>query len=249
MQQEWYIDWFNSPYYAMLYKHRNYVEAKRFLKKIVNFLEDRELKGVPPYLALDIACGDGRHSIVLHQLGYEVIGIDISESKIEEANKFAHEGLCFLQMDMREISYSREFNLVLNLFTSFGYFENSYDNMISLLNMQQALLPNGVLVIDYLNADYVIDNLVPEQELIIDEVQFRISRRITREVVRKKIEVFDNGKEYEFVENVQLFTLQDFTGMLNQAHLDIFEIWGNYLGELYTTPESERLILFCQTTL
>jgi SAM-dependent methyltransferase len=146
---------------------------------------------------------------------------------------------------MRKLFFEQEFNLVINLFTSFGYFENLYDNMISLLNMRQAMKPDGILVIDYLNADYVADNLVPQQSLVIEDVEFYITRRITQGFVKKSISVVDNGQKFEFQENVQLFSLQDFTSMLHQSRLEIVEIWGNYLGELFTSPESERLILFC----
>jgi SAM-dependent methyltransferase len=246
MQQEWYIDWFNSKYYSMLYKHRNLAEAKNFIKKMVNFLESKYFRNIPPPLkALDIACGDGRHSIVLSELGFEVLGIDISELKIKEAKKNETETLKFILGDMRKLFFEKEFNLVINLFTSFGYFENIYDNMIALLNMRQAMKPEGILVIDYLNADYVADNLVPQQNLVIDGVEFSITRRITQGFVKKSIWVVDNGQKFEFQENVQLFSLQDFTSMLHQSRLEIVEIWGNYLGELFISPESERLILFC----
>jgi SAM-dependent methyltransferase len=230
----------------MLYKHRSLTEAKNFIKKIVTFLDSKYFKNSEaPLKALDIACGDGRHSIVLNQLGFEVLGVDISELKIKEARKNETETLKFILGDMRKLFFEQEFNLVINLFTSFGYFENLYDNMIALLNMRQAMKPDGILVIDYLNADYVADNLVPQQSLVIEDVEFYITRRITQGFVKKSISVVDNGQKFEFQENVQLFSLQDFTSMLHQSRLEIVEIWGNYLGELFTSPESERLILFC----
>ncbi|MCS6905261.1 MAG: class I SAM-dependent methyltransferase [Bacteroidia bacterium] len=248
MQQEWYIDWFNSKYYSMLYKHRDVLEAKAFIKKIVEFLESKFFKKKiqeQVFKALDVGCGDGRHSVVLNQLGFDVLGVDISESKIKEAQKYENEKLRFFIGDMRKLFFENEFDLVLNLFTSFGYFENLYDNMIALLNMRQAMKGEGILIIDYLNADYVVDHLIPYQELHIEGVTFIITRRISQGFVKKVIQIQDNGQKFEFYENVQLFTLQDFTSMLHQSRLKIVEIWGNYLGELFTAPESERLILFC----
>lgn len=248
MQQEWYVDWFNSKYYSMLYKHRDLLEAKAFIKKIVEYLETQFFKKKVQeqgLKALDVGCGDGRHSIVLSQLGFEVLGIDISESKIKEAQKHENEKLKFMVGDMRKLCFENEFDVVLNLFTSFGYFENLYDNMIALINMRQAMKLQGILIIDYLNADYVADNLIPHQELQIEGVVFKITRRINQGFVKKIIRIHDNGQNFEFYENVQLFTLQDFSSMLHQTQLQIIEIWGNYLGELFVAPESERLILFC----
>ncbi|MFN3940966.1 MAG: YkgJ family cysteine cluster protein, partial [Chitinophagales bacterium] len=77
---------------------------------------------------LDLACGKGRHSIYLNQLGYDVTGADLSENSIKEASKFANEKLHFKVHDMR-IPFEEKYDAIFNLFTSFGYFENDADNL------------------------------------------------------------------------------------------------------------------------
>ena len=75
MQQSWFKDWFNSPYYHQLYFKRDDKEAEAFIDKLINYLK-------PPAgsTMLDVACGKGRHSIQLANKGFDVTGIDLSEA-------------------------------------------------------------------------------------------------------------------------------------------------------------------------
>ncbi|MFI0492366.1 SAM-dependent methyltransferase, partial [Flavobacterium sp.] len=116
--QNWFASWFDTPYYHILYKERNDHEAQIFMDNITHYLNLPENAKV-----LDLACGKGRHSIYLNQLGYEVVGADLSENSIAEANKSQNETLKFQVHDMRE-TFDDKFDAIFNLFTSFGYFEN-----------------------------------------------------------------------------------------------------------------------------
>ena len=84
MQQTWFKDWFNSPYYHQLYFNRDDREAAAFIDKLINYL-----KPVPGSSMLDVACGKGRHSIQLANKGFDVTGIDLSNDSINEAYPFA----------------------------------------------------------------------------------------------------------------------------------------------------------------
>jgi len=82
--QNWFASWFDTPYYHILYKERNYREAQIFMDNLTHYLNLPEKAKV-----LDLACGKGRHAIYLNQLGFEVIGADLSENSIAEASKIA----------------------------------------------------------------------------------------------------------------------------------------------------------------
>jgi 2-polyprenyl-3-methyl-5-hydroxy-6-metoxy-1,4-benzoquinol methylase len=121
--KEWFEAWFDTSYYHSLYKNRDEIEAKKFIENLVHFLK---LKNGQP--VLDLACGKGRHSITLNELGLNVLGVDLSKNSIESAKNSENETLKFDIHDMRENLSSNSFDVVFNLFTSFGYFDNLTDN-------------------------------------------------------------------------------------------------------------------------
>ena len=104
---------------SLLYKNRNTDEAEFFLKNLLNHLKASKVDKF-----LDIACGKGRHAIFINKMGFDIEGIDLSNESIEHANEFANDKLKFKVHDMRSFYKKDEFDIILNLFTSFGYFDN-----------------------------------------------------------------------------------------------------------------------------
>jgi len=143
----WYSSWFDTPYYHILYKDRNDAEAQVFMDNLTHYLNLPEEAKI-----LDLACGKGRHSIYLNQLGYDVTGTDLSENSIAEASKSSNEKLHFKVHDMR-LPFEEKYDAVFNLFTSFGYFDNDEDNFKTLSAIKESLTEYGFAVIDFLNAD------------------------------------------------------------------------------------------------
>ena len=149
-EKDWFSEWFNTPYYHILYKDRNDNEAQFFMDNLTHYLnlpQDAQI--------LDLACGKGRHSIYLNSLGFEVTGVDISANSIKIANESANDKLHFHVHDMRE-NLPNKYDAIFNLFTSFGYFDNEEDNIKTLKAIKNSLTEYGFGVIDFLNADYVI---------------------------------------------------------------------------------------------
>ena len=112
---EWFESWFDSPYYHVLYKNRDFSEAELFIDKLIQLIEPTKASRV-----LDLACGKGRHSIYLNKKGFDVTGIDLSEKSIACAKTAENETLHFYMHDMRKLFRTNYFDVVLNLFTSFG---------------------------------------------------------------------------------------------------------------------------------
>jgi len=236
-QQKWFQSWFDTPYYHILYKQRNNKEAQQFMKNLVAYLNKSKDQTI-----LDLACGKGRHSILLNSLGFDVTGVDLSSQSIMEANKSANQRLRFKIHDMRS-PLDNTYNIVLNLFTSFGYFDSIEDNFKVLDTIKSSLKLNGIGVIDFMNSTRVLNHLVPQNSIKIDGVHFAIKRQYTNGVITKTIDVVDGKLSFQFKEKVRAFTQKDFLRMISKANLNFVECFGNYNLEPFSAKTSDRLIL------
>jgi SAM-dependent methyltransferase len=235
--KNWFASWFDSPYYHILYKERNYREAQVFMDNLTHYLNLPEKAKV-----LDLACGKGRHSIYLNQLGFDVIGADLSENSILEAQKNSNETLHFQVHDMRE-TFEDKFDAIFNLFTSFGYFENDEDNLKTLKAIKESLTEYGFAVIDFMNVTNVLNNLVPEEVKTVDGIDFHIKRYLKDNHIYKEIDFEDQGQKFHFTEKVKALTLTDFEEMMEEAGIYLLDIFGDYKLKKFHKTESERLIM------
>lgn len=238
--KSWFASWFDTSYYHLLYNHRNEEEAKVFIERLVGFL-----KLSPKTKVLDLACGKGRHSRTLNQLGLNVMGTDLSPQSIAFAQESLTEGLRFDVHDMREVIPNESFDVVFNLFTSFGYFDSNAENQKVISAVSQMLNNNGIFVIDFLNARRVIDNLVPTEQVVRGDIIFNIRREISEGKVIKHIDFSDERKDFHFTEEVQLLDLPDFQFLLSQQ-FNILHTFGDYSLKNFDLNSSPRLILIAQ---
>ncbi|MGB3946904.1 MAG: class I SAM-dependent methyltransferase [Bacteroidia bacterium] len=243
----WFENWFNSPYYHILYKNRNDKEAEFFIDNIVQLIQPS-----PNYLFLDLGCGKGRHAIHLHKKGFDVTGIDLSTHNIAFANQelkkqlLNPEKIRFEVKDMRNIDCKASFDVILNLFTSFGYFDNAEDDYITIKAVAEALKPEGKLIVDFMNAHKVLSNLVQHEVKIIDNIEFEINKWLDNQFVIKEIKFNDKGKEYCFYEKVKALTLADFEKYFAASNLKIVDLRGNYNLDSFDLHKSPRLIMVVQ---
>ncbi|RFS21110.1 class I SAM-dependent methyltransferase [Chitinophaga silvatica] len=240
IDKNWFQDWFNSPYYQLLYNKRDEKEAAAFIDKLLAFLHP-----VAGATMLDVACGRGRHARYLASKGYEVTGIDLSIESINAARKFENDHLSFFQHDMRLPFRVNFFDIVFNFFTSFGYFESKRDNDNALRTLKNALKPGGKLVLDYLNSRYVESHLVAHEILEKEGVVFDIHRALVNKKFQKQINILDQTKmrRLVFTESVNAFTKQDFEEMFAKQGLQINEIFGDYHFNSFDEERSPRLII------
>ncbi len=243
MQQAWFKDWFNSPYYHQLYFNRDDREAAAFIDKLINYLK-------PPSgsTMLDVACGKGRHSIQLANKGFDVTGIDLSDDSINEALQSQTESLHFYKHDMRLPFWINYFDYAFNFFTSFGYFKTRREHDNAIRTIAQAIKKDGFFVMDFLNVHYAEDYLVHQSEKEIDGVNFIITKWFDETHFYKKIVVEDENlrEPLIYTEKVAKFSLGDFTEMFAYQGLQIQEVFGDYNFGNYNVKKSPRMLMIAK---
>ena len=231
-----YESWFDTPFYHILYKNRDYKEAEMFTSELMTFLNlPIESK------ILDLACGKGRHSIFLNKMGYNVTGVDNSSKNIVNAKKYENNKLNFTIHDMRDPLIDK-FDLIVNLFTSFGYFDDFEDNLKTLMSIKLNLKKNGIAVIDFLNINYVKNNLVHQNTEEINGIKFNLKRYLKDGFLVKEINFKHDLEEYNFQEKVRSLNINEFKTMFKQTQLEILHIFGDYNLNEFDINNSKRLI-------
>ena len=237
----WFETWFNTPYYHILYKDRNFEEAENFITLLINDLKIPEHSKI-----IDLACGKGRHAVFLNRMGFEVLGLDLSEESISQNKIFENDTLKFKVHDMREAIYpeisTQKVDAVCNLFTSFGYFESDVEDKKIFRSVADALKENGFFVLDFLNEQLVKNTLVSEALITKGNIEFHISKRIEDQHVIKDINFKDQGEDFHFFEKVKLHTLEEIGSYAEEFGFERVKIYGDYHLGAFDRDTSPRCI-------
>ena len=239
--KKWFETWFDTAYYHLLYNNRNDEEAQRFISNLVRFL-----KLSPDAKVLDVACGKGRHSRYLAHLGYTTTGVDLSCQSIDAANKDLLPNLNFEVWDMRKVYKESTFDLVVNLFSSFGYFDNEQDDQNAICAMAGDLKPGGKLVMDYMNAEYILKIMKPRDIINRGEVQFHIKKKLEGGFIKKDIEFLAEGQNLHFQEQLKVIKPEQFQKLFAGAGLTIKLVFGNYDLEPFDSSKSMRQVIIAE---
>ncbi|TVR79302.1 MAG: class I SAM-dependent methyltransferase [Chitinophagaceae bacterium] len=235
----WFKDWFDSPYYHLLYKHRDEKEAGYFLENLLTYLNPKK----DTYF-VDMACGNGRHAHFISEKNYRITGLDLSANNIKIAKaETKSDRADFLIHDMRDPFPVKNVDVILNLFTSYGYFENEEVHLNILKNVHDALSENGTFLLDFLNIHLLEKNLVSEEEKIIEDVHFHIQRKIENQWITKTIHFEVDGKPRHFQENVYGFTKKELLNLFEKAGFKILDLFGDYSLNPFEKVTSPRLII------
>ncbi len=245
----WFEEWFNHPLYLEVYSHRNRDEAARCIQTILN-LSGLDQKEAASLSVLDIACGAGRHALELARLGCAVTGNDLSPFLLEEARKEALKNQLQLTLtccDMRHIPANAHFDLVVQLFTSFGYFDEKADDHLVLNKAYGALKRGGWYVLDLLNPIPLARNLVPHSLKTAGNLTVLEERAFEEDRITKNITITPPaGEALTFTESVRLYGKEEILSMLQEAGFCVADIAGNYQGEPFMENDSPRMMLFCR---
>lgn len=234
---------FDPDNYLYFYEDAKVTEEKTTDE--VSFLI-KELQLDKSMRILDLACGQGRHSLRLAELGYTVVGVDRSEGLLAVAERrMAKRGLSiqFIRQDMRTATSLRAFDRVLLLFTSFGYFGEK-GNLLVLKTIAGALKPGGLCCFDVLNRDFLLKNIPSynvmekERNLMIDRHHFDAQ---TGRLINNRIYIRD-GKRMDAPYFLRLYSYTELRDLLAIAGLRIQASYGDWNGRPFST-ESNRLIV------
>ncbi len=239
-KERWYVGWFDSPYYALLYSHRDDREAHDFLERLLNHLTLS-----PPARILDVGCGWGRHVRYLHQKGYAVTGVDANEKLIARVKASGPDAAALTVHDVSEPfpAHWQPFDLVLNLFTAFGYFMRTETHLRALRHMHAVLKPGGYFVLDFMNVPYVLCHLVEAETITKQGIRFNIRRYYSPPFLIKEIDVADGPQHFHFQERIWAFWPEMLESLLKNAGFSIRHRWGDYGLSAYDELSSPRLII------
>jgi len=248
---------------------------EKYLKTYVDTVTPRLTKQQMPFLLkrlqlkkgaeiLDLACGYGRHAIELAKRGYRITGLDFSKHFIDIAKKDAREQgvkVNFICDDMRNLSFVNKFDAVINMFTSFGYFDNESDNELVLRKISRALKPNGKFLIEINNSVGKLARALREGKVdrktgfLIIVKKDKLSNGL---IVTTKDELNpatmrwsmtrtwkENGKVRSYKTSVRIFSLPELGNMMKRNGLRVEKIWGDIQGSPLGF-DSRRLVVLAR---
>jgi cyclopropane fatty-acyl-phospholipid synthase-like methyltransferase len=239
----WYKTWFDTPFYHTLYQDRNIEEAQFFLQNLIKNLSIKQSDHI-----LDIACGRGRHALYLAEQGFQVTGIDLSPNSIlyaQQAAKKEHLNATFYVHDMREAT-DEKVGVILNVFTSIGYFEDAKDNTKAIRAFYDSLVDGGVAIIDFLHVPQVKKHWVADEIVTKNDITFTLKRTFVDGWIEKHISFENKGKPHAFNERVRALELPDFEQICNSVGFKIAKVFGDYALTPFNPEIAERLIIVLQ---
>lgn len=235
----WFRRWF-GPEYLELYPHRDREEAERGVELFL-----RESGAGAGDRVLDLGCGSGRHLAAFREHGLEAVGLDLSRPLLARARSWTRGAPPLVRADMRRVPLaSGAFDALTSFFTSFGYFASRSEDRRVLSEVRRLLRPGGSFLLDFLNAEQVRSELVPEDERRVDGRTVRQSREIRDGHVVKRIEIGpgEGGEPPKiYHERVRLYEPEELAELLEGADLPVEDRFGDYAGSRHG-PDSPRFI-------
>jgi SAM-dependent methyltransferase len=237
---EWWRTWFGPGYLAI---YDDYLQERT--PREVDQLEAL-LRLEPPLRILDLPCGHGRHAIELARRGYDVTGIDLAPSMLEVARERAlgaGVSVRFLEGDMRVRVGEPAFDLVLNLFTSLGYFADPDDDRKVAEAAAAALKPGGRILVEVINGERVMANFQEREWFPAGDATVLERRSLDRASRRMTVErtVHRRGQDDRSVHVVRLYGARELTSLLEDAGFPIVDLYGDWDGSA-AIPESLRVL-------
>jgi SAM-dependent methyltransferase len=201
----------------------------------------------PGARVLDLACGQGRHAVILARLGYRVAGLDRSAALLGRAQEEARAAVVevtWVQGDMRSLPFGQEFDACLSLFTSFGYFQDEAENEEVLQQVYGALRPGGALFLDLTNRDHQLQHACPTSwrrhgaAIVMEETHFdpATCRSTTT------FTWLEGGQAESITHSVRHYTAPEMKAMLRRAGLEPVALYGDMAGSTFAAG-SKRLIV------
>lgn len=192
----------------------------------------------PPACILDLCCGPGRHSLELARRGFKVTAVDRTAASVQEAKRRAEgEALAveFVQEDMRRFCRPDAFDGVINLFTSFGYFEDAADDRQVLLNVHRSLNDGGRLVLEMMGKEVLARKFRERDWHEEDGVLFLAERRICRDWtwIENRWILLDGQRREEFAVCHRIYSAAELSALLKECGFREVSVYGDLAGSPY----------------
>lgn len=200
---------------------------------------------------LDLCCGPGRHAVLLARQGLRVTGLDYSRPYLRQARRRARRlavPVRFVQGDMRGLPFRGEFDAVVNLFTSFGYFERQSENLAVLRGIRKALKPSGLLFMEMMHLGWVARHFTPRDWTTLDGGYLLEERRLLaggRRIVTRWVRLYPDGRRVERRLALHNYDRDSLGALLRRAGLEPVRFWGGFSGESLR-PDSKRLMVLAR---
>ncbi len=243
-QSEWFEKWFQDDY-LVLYSNRNPKQALSQVNALLHLVGDFKAKD----FILDLGCGTGRHLKVLQSRHTQSIGVDLSPTLLNEANKTGCQNL--IRADFRSLPFkANSIKMVCSFFSSFGYFEKAEDDW-DFFNVLSSLVQNdGYLFLDLPNGPYTVSHLPPDDVVTKNGTKYSQKRRWDGERIIKKISIErSTGEKEEHHEKLRLFSYANISNALEERGFKIIQVFGNEFGNTYERGKSPRMSFVAKRTI
>ncbi|GCE06842.1 class I SAM-dependent methyltransferase [Dictyobacter aurantiacus] len=242
----WYEKFFNEDYARLYAPFLLPASTEQDVTDIIRLLDLQ-----PEHSVLDLCCGYGRHALELARYGCQVTGQDLSPRLLERAQASASEQqlqVRWLQGDMRTIPFENEFDAIINMFTSFGYFDSDEEDQKVLQQVHKALKPGGFFLLETIHQARVARTSAPQGIIrypdgliVLEERQLDLFS--SHNNVRISL-LYPDGRRSEHRQSIRVYTLTELAHMLRQAGLELTTYYGGLDGSALTIES--RLVLICQ---
>ena len=240
-------EWFDNDSfwietYPFMFPEKRFQDTE---EQIDNILQLIEFKGTS---ILDLCCGPGRCSIALAKKGYFVTGVDktgfllkkaIAQAKVENLS------IGWIKDDMRNFKHPDSYDLILSMFTSFGYFDDKNEDIEVLKNIFSNLKSGGKCLIDVMGKERIAKILQPTTSETLDDGSMMVQKhRIFDDWTRIENEwiIVKNGKAESFKFHHTVYSGQELKNLFEKVGFVNTRLYGDLEGRPYGS-EAQRLII------
>lgn len=242
-QKPWYQqEKFWKDLRLVLFSRERQADAADEVNKIIRLLDPK-----PEAKILDLCCGIGRHSLEFGRQGYSITAVDRTEKYLDYARKRAKsEGLNinFVCRDMRKFRRKNHFDVILNLFSSFGFFEKEKDDPLVVQNMYQSLKMGGLIIFDLMGKEVLARIFEEKDWYYVDDFKVLEERKIVENWSRVESHwtVIKNKNITEHQISLRIYSAVEFSTLLRDAGFKQIKVYGNLDGNPYD-HNAKRLVV------
>jgi SAM-dependent methyltransferase len=244
--RQWYDrDNFWETFENIIFNQKRLADTSVEVGNIIKLLDIRENSRI-----LDLCCGPGRHTLEFARQGFTISGVDRTLPYLRKAKNRAqkeHLDIEFIQSDMRSFKCLDSFDVVLNLFTSFGYFGDAGDDQVVVENIYESLKPGGKLLMEMMGKE-VLARIFRERDwqevdghLILEE------RKLSQNWgwIESRWILFKENKRVEQTISHRLYSAAELSTLLTKVGFSNIQIYGDYEGSEYD-HQAKRLVVMAQ---